>query len=108
MLIGAAVMEILDLKFAGIPVSTWLILLWGLWLCKVTHKEYLDWKERRAWKKEYAAKKNVWDQQHRWEPRIVNGVDYGEWVRKDGQPIDDDDWNPAKELLGRLAEKGPR
>jgi hypothetical protein len=62
-------MEILDLKFAGIPVSTWLLFLVAFWFCKFAHKEFLDWKERRAWKKQYNAKKKIWDEQHRWELR---------------------------------------
>ena len=30
------------------------------------------------------------DAEHEWKPRIVNGIDCGEWVRKDGRPIFDD------------------
>jgi hypothetical protein len=101
-------MEILDLRFAGIPVSTWFWRIFGILFCRSVYKEFLDWKERRSWKKQFDAKKKIWDEQHVWKSKIVSGVDYGEWVRKDGRPIDPRDWNPVGELLERLGEKGPR
>ena len=39
--------------------------------------------------------------------QVMNGVDYGEWVRNDGKPIDDDEWTPIDAMLDRIAEKGP-
>ena len=101
-------MEILDLKFGGIPVSTWLLIACFLLFGRGVYRAYLDWKEHRNWKKQFEAKKKIWDEQHVWRPNIVGGVDCGKWVRKDGRPIDDDDWHPVGELLDRLAEKGPR
>jgi hypothetical protein len=38
---------------------------------------------------------------------MIDGVDYGEWVRNDGREPDDDEWRPAGALLDRIAEKRP-
>jgi hypothetical protein len=100
-------MEILDLKLGGISISTWLIVAGIIWLCKKLYEGWEAWKERRQWRKDYEAKKKIWDKENNWKPKMVGGVDCGEWVRNDGKPIDDDEWTPAGALLDRLAEKGP-
>jgi hypothetical protein len=62
-------MEILDLKFAGVPLYTWLLVFgvgWFVYRIYVTTRiEFLDWQERRARKKEYEAMKPLRDEQDR-------------------------------------------
>jgi hypothetical protein len=93
-------MEILDLKFDGIPISTLLFIACGIWFCKKLFEVIGDWKERRQWRKEYNRKEKAWKKDHHWDERIQK------WVRNDGKPFDDDAWNPVKALLERLEEKG--
>jgi hypothetical protein len=100
-------MEILDLKFGGVPISVWLGVVGIIWLCKKLFEGIGEWRERRQWGKEYDAKKRAWEAEHVWQVKMVGGADCGEWVRRDGRPIRDDEWDPATALLERLAEKGP-
>jgi hypothetical protein len=100
-------MEILDLRFAGISLGTWLGIAALFFLGKGIYAAYQDWAERRQWRKQYEVKKRKWDSENHWEPNIINGVDRGEWVRNDGRPIDEDEWTPVGELFKRLEDKGP-
>jgi hypothetical protein len=95
-------MEILDLKFAGFSIWAWLIVI-GIFV--FFKKEYPKWKERRQWRKEFKAKEKVWMSENHWQPKMVGGVDCGEWVRNDGTTPDDDEWTPAGALLNRLEER---
>jgi hypothetical protein len=54
-------MEILDLKFAGIPVSMWLFIAAGFFFCKNLYKAWEDGKERRRWRKDYETKKKKFE-----------------------------------------------
>jgi hypothetical protein len=101
-------MEILDLKFAGISVSTWLLLLGAYLFCKFAHKQFLDWKERRAWEKQYDAKKQIWDERHRWELRSLM-----EWTAANGLGRTANrsmmtTGNPVEGLLERLNSREER
>jgi hypothetical protein len=53
-------MEILDLKFAGVPLHTWFMVFGVCWFVHriyvATRIEILDWQQRRAEKREYEAK----------------------------------------------------
>lgn len=73
-------MEILDLKFAGVPV--WLILvIVGLWY-NVRHA-YREWRKNRDTSRQLdEALRNV-EAEHVSRPHPVGGVDCGEWVRKE-------------------------
>jgi hypothetical protein len=68
-------MEILELKFAGIPLYTWLLVFGVSWFvyrfCVITRIEFLDWQERRAKKKEYEAMKPLRDEQDRLHLKIA-------------------------------------
>ena len=100
-------MEILDMKFAGIPISAWLTIVLGVYFLRQLAKEWQRWKERRAWRRDFEEKEKIWMSENHWEPKIINGVDCGEWVRNDGAPPDLEEWTPAGALLDRLAERGP-
>jgi hypothetical protein len=81
-------MEILGLKFAGIPV--WLLILAaGLWYN--VRYAYREWRKDRELSQEVDEAGRKFKAEHEWKPRMVNGVDCGEWVRKDGRPFGIDD-----------------
>jgi hypothetical protein len=58
-------MEILDLKFAGVPLYIWVPVFGVCWFVyrfyAATRIEFLDWQERGARKKEYEAMKPLWE-----------------------------------------------
>jgi hypothetical protein len=77
-------MEITHLTLFGIPIWIWLGAA-GLFMgFKAAHE---DWKERRQLKKEMDESMARFKAEHRWQPKMVGGVDCGEWVRKDGTPV---------------------
>ena len=59
------VVEILDLKFAGVPLYIWVPVFGVCWFVyrfyAATRIEFLDWQERGARKKEYEAMKPLWE-----------------------------------------------
>jgi hypothetical protein len=81
-------MEILDMKFAGIPVGT-LIVIAAVWFG--AKSAWTDWRQHRADVKEIEEANKQFNKEHEWKPRMINGVDCGEWVRKDGRPLGIDD-----------------
>ena len=56
--------------------------------------------ERRRWWRDYKIKDKHFRKEHRWDDSR------GEWLRNDGQPIDDDAWSPLRALLDRIEKKG--
>ncbi|MGB6396487.1 MAG: hypothetical protein WBF73_12470 [Bradyrhizobium sp.] len=77
-------MEILDLKFAGIPV--WIILLVAA-ICYNGRYAFREWRKDREMVREVEAAQRKFKAEHEWKPRMVGGVDCGEWVCKDGRPV---------------------
>ena len=77
-------MEILDMTFAGIPAGM-LIAVLAVW--------YFVTKVWREWRQDLASIKEIekakkFHEEHEWKPRMVNGVDCGEWVsKKDGRSL---------------------
>jgi hypothetical protein len=43
-----------------------------------------EWQDQRAFKKELDEMGN---DDTVWKPDIINGVDHGRWVNKDGSPV---------------------
>jgi hypothetical protein len=80
-------MEILDMTLAGIPVGTALVV--GA-VCYNGRYAYREWRKHRTMVRELKQHQREFDAEHEWKPCIVNGIDCGEWVRKDGRPIFDD------------------
>jgi hypothetical protein len=79
-------MEILDLKFAGTPV--WIILIVvAVWYNG--RYAYREWRRDREMVREVEEAQRKFKAEHVWQPRMVSGADCGEWVRKDGRPIED-------------------
>ena len=72
---GAAAMEILELKFAGIPLYTWLLVFGVSWFVYrfyvISRIEFSDWQERRARKKEYEVMKPLQDEQDRLHQKLA-------------------------------------
>jgi hypothetical protein len=79
-------MEILDMKFAGIPV--WMLIV-GVGLWYGVRNAWREWREQRAMVREMEEAQSKFNAEHEWKPYLVNGIDCGEWVRKDGEPIRD-------------------
>jgi hypothetical protein len=79
-------MEILDLKFGGITLGVWLGAI-GLWY--ITRNAWREWREQRSLNKEIDEARKKFKAEHVWQTRMVGGVDCGEWVRKEGRPIED-------------------
>jgi hypothetical protein len=78
-------MEILDMKFAGIPIGT-LIAVVVVWY--FVRDGWREWREHRAFAKELDEAKRKRDDEYEWKPKMVNGVDCGEWVgKKDGRSL---------------------
>lgn len=72
-------MEILEMTFAGIPVSLWLIIA-GVWFGG--RAAWKEWREHRDLVKEMDDASKKFNEEHEWEPHLVNGVDCGRWVEK--------------------------
>jgi hypothetical protein len=68
-------MEILDLKFAGVPLCAWFPVFGVCWFVQrfyvATRIEFLDWQERGARKKEYEAMKPLRDEQDRLRRKLA-------------------------------------
>ena len=68
-------MEILELKFAGIPLYTWLLVFGVSWFVYrfyvISRIEFSDWQERRARKKEYEVMKPLQDEQDRLHQKLA-------------------------------------
>ena len=62
-------MEILDLKFAGVPISIWFLGFCFIWFCKYTYtfirNEISERQERKAKQREYEAMKPLWEKRDR-------------------------------------------
>jgi hypothetical protein len=56
--------------------------------------------ERRRWWKEYKIRDKQFRKAHHWDDSR------GEWIRNDGQPMDDKAWSPLGALLDRIEKKG--
>jgi hypothetical protein len=76
-------MEILDMKFAGIPIA-FLIIGIGLWYGVLNI--WREWKKQQVLKKELDDANRVLHEKFRWEPDMSTGSDQGKWVPKDGLP----------------------
>jgi len=80
-------MEILDMTFAGIPVGL-LIAVVAAWY--FARNVWRQWRQDRKDIKEIEEAHKKFRAENEWKPRMVNGVDCGEWVsKKDGRPRDD-------------------
>ena len=66
-------MEILAIKFASIPVLALIFIA------------AISYGVKSAWRGAYVTKPEKFRAEHEWKPHMINGVDYGEWVRKDGK-----------------------
>jgi hypothetical protein len=66
-------MEILAIKFASIPVLALIFIA------------AISYGVKSAWRGAYVKKPEKFRAEHEWKPHMINGVDYGEWVRKDGK-----------------------
>jgi hypothetical protein len=76
-------MEILDLKFAGIPV--WIIIVAvGIWYNG--RYAYREWRKDREMAREVDEASRALHEKYRWEPDMRTGSDQGKWVRRDGLP----------------------
>ena len=56
--------------------------------------------ERRRWWKDYRIRDKQFRKAHYWDDSR------GEWIRNDGQPMDDKAWSPLRALLDRIEKKG--
>ena len=81
-------MEILNMTFAGIPLGVFIVLL-GVGY--IAHNAWTEWQQNRANIKAIRKAREAFNAKHVWRSRIINDVDHGEWVRKDGRPIGVDD-----------------
>ena len=70
-------MEILDLKFAGIPIWLWLI---GIALAMGIRKAVREWLEHREVVNKVEEHNKKLEAKYRWDPESEK------WVRKDGKP----------------------
>jgi hypothetical protein len=73
-------MEILD---AGLSVGVLILIIALGYFVRIAAKE---WRHDRAGIKALKAAREEFNAKHEWKPRMVNGVDCGDWVRKDGSP----------------------
>jgi hypothetical protein len=77
-------MEIRDMTFAGIPIGMLIAVVAGWYLLRSAWRE---WRQDFADVKEIEEAHKKFLAENEWKPRMVNGVDYGEWVsKKDGRP----------------------
>jgi len=76
-------MEILDMSFAGL-VGTLIIVVGLAYAVNAAWKEWRQ--DRKAWQEIDEADKKF-REDHEWKPRMVNGVDCGKWVLKNGRPL---------------------
>jgi hypothetical protein len=65
------------------------MLIVGIGLWYGVRNAWREWRQDREMVREVTEAQKKLNAEHEWKPRIVKGVDYGEWVRKDGQPIRD-------------------
>jgi hypothetical protein len=86
-------MEILHMTFGGITVGTWLVIA-AVWFGVVA--AYREWASHRRDVKEIDAAWKGFKEKYRWVPKVINGIDCGEWVRKDGKPVE---YNVKRHLL---------
>ena len=56
--------------------------------------------ERRRWWKDFKIRDKQFRKVHHWDDSR------GEWIRNDGQPMDDKAWSPLGALLDRIEKKG--
>jgi hypothetical protein len=76
-------MEILDMTFAGIPVGLLIAVVAGWYF---TRNAWREWRQDRNDIKEIEEAHKKFRAENEWKPRMVNGVDCGEWVsKKDGR-----------------------
>jgi hypothetical protein len=80
-------MEILDMTFAGIPIAMLIAVVAGWYFTRNTWRE---WRQDRAIIKEIEEAHKKFRAENEWKPRMVHGVDCGQWVsKKDGRPCAD-------------------
>jgi hypothetical protein len=79
-------MDLLDLKVGGVAIGILLGIL-GTWYLISSIFKYR--REQRALRKELDEAEKKFRDELVWKPRMVGGIDCGEWVRKDGRPIED-------------------
>jgi hypothetical protein len=81
-------MEITDLltkvTFLGVPILVWLVVGVAIQVCRVW---YIEWRDERRWRKEDKAEIKELARKYRYEPHVIDGIDYGKWVRTDGSPV---------------------
>jgi hypothetical protein len=85
-------MEILNMTFPGIPVGTLILIVGVGYIARTAWKEWRQDRENIKALKALKAAREEFNAKYEWKPRMVNGVDCGDWVRKDGRArgIDDD------------------
>jgi hypothetical protein len=72
-------MEVLNMTFAGVTVQTWIWIAIAAW---VIHRVINAVREHRQTKRQLDHARKDFEARHRWQPRMINGVDCGEWVEK--------------------------
>jgi hypothetical protein len=74
----------MEILYAGIPIAV-IVGVVARIAWKQARQDRADIKALKAAREEFNAK-------YEWKPRMVDGIDRGDWVRKDGRPrgIDDD------------------
>jgi hypothetical protein len=72
--------EILNLTYAGILVGT-ILLVVGL--AYGVNNAWRKWRQNRADEKEVRKAAKTFRERYEWKSHMINGVDFGEWVRKD-------------------------
>jgi hypothetical protein len=77
-------MGIVQLAFAYIPIWVWVVAVSaGVATWAVVRNAIKD----RESESEIDAVLSTLSSEHRWEPKMIGGTDYGKWVRKDGRPV---------------------
>jgi hypothetical protein len=79
-------------------MADWPVVVGGLLTVGVGYIAHTAWKEWRQDRENIKALKALkaareeFNAKYEWKPRMVDGIDRGDWVRKDGRPrgIDDD------------------
>jgi len=76
----------MEILYAGIPI---VVIVGVSCFVRIASKE---WRRDRAHMKARKAAREEFNAKYEWKPRMVNGVDCGDWVHKHGRTrgIDDD------------------
>lgn len=79
-------MDSLDERLGGVTLAILLGIGGASYLLRSIFKE---WRQQWALKTEQCETQAEFKAEHIWQPRMVSGIDCGEWVRKDARPFQD-------------------